>query len=346
VSDQKLHKVRTDQEVSDAIRRAFGRYSLERPAAELFDHQQGRGSRPGPWIRGLAVAALAAAGLLLATLWPGDGQNTALGPAPARAFASWTPKPQRADSDSLADAVARCRNADARGAELPIAATERRGGYTLVLRTDGARRAVCIAGPNGQLLSLPAPPKLPAGEAPPGRANSFPIEEVVYPGPGNPLAERVGILVGRVGPHVGAVEITPDHGVAATATISRGYFVAWWPGTAEDAAHAMIRARSDVGNPVAAFRLLRRDASLVELAQDPSTAEPLPAKVSEEDGSGQRPILTVLTPRPDLSREIVVRLSGHVGADRAAPDCQEFSTDERWRAASPSLAPECRHPSR
>ena len=346
MSDQKLHKVRTDQELSEAIRRAFGRYSLERPAAELFDHQRGRGSRPGPAVRALAVSALAAAGLLLATLWPGDGQYTALGPAPMRAFASWTPKPQRADSDSLADAVARCGNADPRGAELPIAATERRGGYTLVFRTDGARRAVCIAGPHGQLLSLPAPPKLPAGEGRPGPADSFPIEEVAYPGPGNPLAERVGILVGRVAPHVGAVEIRPARGVAVTATVSRGYFVAWWPGAAEDAAHAMIRARSDVGNPVAAFQLLPGDASLVELAQDPSTAEPLPAVVSQVEGSGQQPILTVLTPRADLSREIAVRLSGHVGADPAAPDCQEFSTDEGWRAASPSLAPECRHPSR
>jgi hypothetical protein len=346
VSDRKLRKVSTDQELSEAIRRAFGRYSLERPAAELFDHQHGRGSRRGPAVRALAVAALAAAGLLLATLWPGDGQDTALGPAPARAFASWTPKPRRADADSLADAVARCRRADPRGAELPIAATERRGGFTLVFRTDGARRGVCIAGPHGQLLSLPAPPKLPAGEAPPGRADSFPIEEVVYPGPNNALAERVGILVGRVAPHVGAVEISPAHGVAVTATVSRGYFVAWWPGTAEDAAHAMIRARSDVGNPVAAFQLLGRDASLVELAQDPSTAEPLPAEVSEVDGSGRQPILTVLTPRADLSREIAVRLSGDEGADRAAPDCQEFSTDERWRAASPSLAPKCRYPSR
>jgi hypothetical protein len=346
VSDQELRKVSTDQDLSEAIRRAFSHYSLERPVAELLDHPpRRRGSRSGLAVRGLAVGGLAAVAMLLVALWPGNGQETALGPVPAGAFASWTPRPQRADSDSLADAVARCNRADPRGAELPVAATERRGGYTLVFRTDGARRAVCIAGPQNQLLSLPAPPKLAAGEAPPEQPNRFPIEEVVFPGPRNPLSEQVGIVVGRVGADVRAVEIRPDDGVTVTATVSRGYFVAWWPGTAEDAAHAMITARKHAGRGVADFKLLGGDASFAELARNPSAVEPLPAEVSEVDGSGEMPIMSLLTPQDDFGREIVVHLSAGDGARGTAPDCQEFSTDEEWRAASPSLRPKCRYPS-
>jgi hypothetical protein len=346
VSDQELRKVSTDQDLSEAIRRAFSHYSLERPVAELLDHPpRRRGSRSGLAVRGLAVGGLAAVAMLLVALWPGDGQDTALGPVPAGAFASWTPRPQRADSDSLADAVARCNRADAGGAELPVAATERRGGYTLVFRTDGARRAVCIAGPQNQLLSLPAPPKLAAGEAPPEQPNRFPIEEVVFPGPRNPLSEQVGIVVGRVGAEVRAVEIRPDDGVTITATVSRGYFVAWWPGTAEDAAHAMITARKHAGRGVADFKLLGGDASFAEFARNPSAVEPLPAEVSEVDGSGEMPIMSLLTPQDDFGREIVVHLSAGDGARGTAPDCQEFSTDEEWRAASPSLRPKCRYPS-
>lgn len=346
MSDQELRKVSTDQDLSEAIRRAFSHYSLERPVAELLDHPpRRRGSRSGLAVRGLAVGGLAAVAMLLVALWPGDGQDTALGPVPAGAFASWTPRPQRADSDSLADAVARCNRADPGGAELPVAATERRGGYTLVFRTDGARRAVCIAGPQNQLLSLPAPPKLAAGEAPPEQPNRFPIEEVVFPGPRNPLSEQVGIVVGRVGAEVRAVEIRPDDGVTITATVSRGYFVAWWPGTAEDAAHAMITARKHAGRGVADFKLLGGDASFAEFARNPSAVEPLPAEVSEVDGSGEMPIMSLLTPQDDFGREIVVHLSAGDGARGTAPDCQEFSTDEEWRAASPSLRPKCRYPS-
>jgi hypothetical protein len=346
MSDQELRKVSTDQDLSEAIRRAFSHYSLERPVAELLDHpQRRRGSRSGPAVRWLAVGGLAAAATLLVALWPGDGQQTALSPVPAGAFASWTPRPQRADSESVADAVARCNRADPGGAELPVAATERRGDYTLVFRADGARRAVCIAGPRNQLLALPAPPKLPASEAPPEQPNRFPLKEVVFPGPRNPLAEHVGIVVGRVAADVRAVEIEPDDGVRVTATTSRGYFVAWWPGTAEDAAHATITAWNRPGGPVAEFKLLRGGASLAEFARNPTAVEPLPAEVSEVEGSGKVPIMSILTPQDDFGREIVVHLSAGEGRRGTPPDCKEFSTDEEWRAASPSLPPRCRYSS-
>jgi hypothetical protein len=168
---------------------------------------------------------------------------------------------------------------------------------------------------------------------------------VVFPGPRNPLSEQVGIVVGRVGAEVRAVEIRPDDGVTITATVSRGYFVAWWPGTAEDAAHAMITARKHAGRGVADFKLLGGDASFAEFARNPSAVEPLPAEVSEVDGSGEMPIMSLLTPQDDFGREIVVHLSAGDGARGTAPDCQEFSTDEEWRAASPSLRPKCRYPS-
>jgi hypothetical protein len=345
MSDQELRKVSTDQELSEAIRRAFGHYSLERPTGELLDHpQRRRGSRPRLAIRALAVGGFAGAAILLATLWPGDGQETALAPAPEGAFASWTPTPQAADSHSVAGAVARCDEVDPRGADLPIGATEERGAYTLVFRTDGQRRSVCIAGPQDQLLSLPAPPKI-AGETPPEKPNSFPIEEVVFPGPRNRLAEQVGLVIGRVSPEVGGVEISPDDGAAVTATVSQGYFVAWWPGTADDAAHATISARDEAGSKVADFKLLAGDASFAEFAQNPAAFEPLPAEISATDDSGRLPVMALLTPQGDLDREIALYLGPAEASNGAEPECQEFETDEEWRAASPSLPPKCRYPS-
>ena len=341
--DQQLHKVSTDAELSDAIRQAFGHYSLERSPEEFVDSERPQRGHPRLTGRALAVAATAAAALIVATLSPGGGRDTPLGPAPA-AFASWTPAPRPADPASLRTALVRCNKADPRGAELPVAATERRGDYTLVFRTDGARRAVCIAGPRTQLLSLPAPPKLPTGAARTERSGRFPIEEVVFPGPRNPLAEWVGLVVGRVAADVGAVEIRTPAGVTVTATVSRGYFVAWWPGTAADAAHATIRALRDDGRPAARFRLLRAAASFAGFARNPSAAGVLPAEASGPAGSGRAPIMTLLTPRDDLGREVVVDLGGSERADGVPGRCREFPTDDEWRAASPSLPPECRYP--
>jgi hypothetical protein len=346
MSEQELRKVSTDQDLSQAIRRAFSHYSLERPLGELLDRPHRRRSpRPRLAAPALAAGGLAAAAILLSVTWPGGGPDTALGPAPERAFASWTPMPQPADRDSVRDAVSRCNETDPRGAEVPIAATEQRGAYTLVFRTDGERRAVCIAGPQEQLLSLPAPPKVLAPDTPPAHPDGFAIEETVFPGPRNPLAEQVGLVVGRVSPQVRGVEIDPGESATVTATISQGYFVAWWPGTAEDAAQAMIRARDATGGRVADFRLLPDDASLAEFAQHPSAFDPLPAAVSGLDGSGPQPLVSLLAPRDDFSREIVVYLGGSGGAGGTVPDCREFSTDEEWQAASPSLSPECRYPS-
>jgi hypothetical protein len=345
MSEQELHKVTTDQDLSDAIHRAFSHYTLERSVAELVDRPaRRRGRRPALTARALAVAAVAAAALLVATLAPGGGEDTPLGPGPAGAFASWTPEPERADAALRKAATARCNEADPRGAELPVAATERRGSYTLVFRTDGARRAVCIAGPRSQVLSVPAPPRLPAGGTPPEQPGSFPIEEVAFPGPLSPLAEQLGILVGRVGADVGAVEIKTDDAVAVTATVSRRYFVAWWPGTADDAAHATISARRHDGIPLARFTLLARDASLDELARGAAAAAPLPANVSGLAGSGQMPVMTIGSSHDDLGREIVVYLGGSERPDGTAGVCREFPTDEEWQAASPSLPPQCRYP--
>jgi hypothetical protein len=189
----------------------------------------------------------------------------------------------------LADAKARCEAADPRGAALPLAATEQRGKYTLIFRADGGKRAVCIAGPEDELLVLsPGPVADPPREDLP--SSFFPITEAVFPGPENPVADRIGLVAGRVGSGVREVTIHSSEAKPVAATISRGYFVAWWPGTADGAAHATIEAREEAGAARATFRLLREDLSLAEFVGDPVVEEPFPAEMT--------PASAVLPPRP------------------------------------------------
>jgi hypothetical protein len=287
-----------DGDLAESIRRGFSQYSLECPVEDIIDR-----SRPRTWPRmavpavsAVAVAAVALGALLLAMPIGGGMSGSTL--APERAFASWTPEPAPVPADVLADAKARCDAADSRGAGLPLAATEQRGKYTLIFRADGGKRAVCIAGPEDELLVLTPGPAAdpPREDLPP---TFFPITEMVFPGPGNPMADRIGLVAGRVGSNVAEVTIHSSEAKPVAATISRGYFVAWWPGTADGAAHATIEARGEAGASRATFRMLREDTSLAEFVQDSVVEEPFPAEMT--------PAATLLLARADEpAREIVV----------------------------------------
>jgi hypothetical protein len=267
-----------DGDLAESIRRGFSRYSLDGSVDDLRDRARPR-ALPRlalPAASAVTVAAVAVGALLLAMPLGGDMSGSTL--APERAFASWTPDPAPVPGSVLADAKARCEAADSRGAALPLAATEQRGSYTLIFRADAGKRAVCIAGPEDELLVLSPGPVTdpPLEDLPP---TFFPISEAVFPGPGNPMAGRIGLVVGRVGAGVDGVTIDSREAKAVAATISRGYFVAWWPGTADGAAHATIEARDAADGSRATFRLLREDVSLAEFVQDPVLDEPFPAQM-------------------------------------------------------------------
>jgi hypothetical protein len=299
----------TDGDLAESIRRGFSQYSLDGSVEDLLDRERPRAlpRLAVPAVSALAVAAVAIGALLLALPLGGGMSGSTL--APERAFASWTPDPAPVPGSVLADAKARCEAADSRGAALPLAATEQRGEYTLIFRAGAGKRAVCIAGPEAELLVLSPGPVAdpPVEDLPP---TFFPISEAVFPGPGNPMADRIGLVAGRVGTGVDGVTIHSSEAKPVAATVSGGYFVAWWPGTADGAAHATIEARDEADATRATFRLLREDVSLAEFVQDPVLDEPFPAEMKPMGAT----LLLARAHQP--GREIVV----YPGNVEGAPD--------------------------
>ncbi|MER6511455.1 hypothetical protein ABT158_31880 [Nonomuraea sp. NPDC001636] len=193
--------------------------------------------RPRPFTtrRLVAVAGGVAAGVAAAVLLPGVFGG-------GSAIAAWTATPHTVTGDRAAEAQEKCldhaqdaaRRTTGRELGFRPVVTEGRGPWTLVYVNDGSSRLAeisCLFRDGGIAAaggSTPGPGARPLPPVPPGSARAA-LGAVVSSG-----EESVRIVTGRVGAGVAGVELSTEAKGTVTATVTGGYFAAWWPDAPTD----------------------------------------------------------------------------------------------------------------
>jgi hypothetical protein len=155
---------------------------------------------------GLSGAAATAAIISVVTL------GSSAGPA----FAGWTPVPTRAAPGQTAAALRLC------GSRTPVL-TDTRGPYTASVYAMPNGAGTCVSG-TGVSFSGTAH-GIGEGNVGPGQIQTFVSSS------NDSSGHSLTVLDGRVGAGVTAVRIERSNGTAVTATLSAGWYLAWWPGS-------------------------------------------------------------------------------------------------------------------
>lgn len=198
---------------SQHAREVFQRI-VEQPRVGTNRHQA-RGVLSGVRLRvrvavgGAGIGAVAAA--LLFTLLPGSTV------APASAFAGWTARPESALMHGLATASRACG-----GLNDPVL-SEARGPFTAAVYASTSGGTACLVGPGLSFVGSVGGARAPDNRFKPGQVGV--TADTGTTGQGRGFI----VLTGRVGSAVRAVVIHRRRGPDVTASISGGWFLAWWP---------------------------------------------------------------------------------------------------------------------
>jgi hypothetical protein len=163
-----------------------------------------------PALGALGVSATAAA--VVATV--------VLGSSAAPAFAGWSPTPTSPATGQLAAAEQAC------SATLgtPVL-TDTRGPYTASIYADATSSHTCLQGGSLSIAS---------GNRGPNQANvSAGQVQLFGSGMQNSSGQALTLVDGRIGAGVTSVTIDRSDGSSVQATVSGGWYLAWWPGTAQ-----------------------------------------------------------------------------------------------------------------
>lgn len=208
-----------DQLQSD-LREALRARAAQIPAAaavrltRLDYRPRTRRLRP-PVAIGAVASAAAAAGTLAVII--------SLGAGTSNAFAGWSAKPTKAAPGQLAAASAACRQSQSSVAGDPLAIADTRGPFTFSVYANSESTISCIQGPSFVALSQSqssSPLSVPAGQ--------LQLASAHRSDRGN---RAFGFAYGRTGTGVSAVTLVLDDGTKVQATVSGGWFIAWWPGS-------------------------------------------------------------------------------------------------------------------
>ena len=162
-----------------------------------------------PAFGALGVSATAAAAIVAVTL----------GSSAAPAFAGWSSTPTRPTAGQLAAAEQEC------SANLGAPAlTDTRGPYTVSIYADATSSHLCLEG--GSLSIASTNSGATQADVPPGRV------QLSGSGIENSSGQALTLVDGRIGAGVTSVTIDRSDGDSVQATVSGGWYLAWWPGTA------------------------------------------------------------------------------------------------------------------
>lgn len=220
-----------DASVSSEVRQAFDRYHFNMPVAQIAAPRRRGTSR---WVvaTGIGIVALS---LWVASAFPPAGQ-------PRVAFAGWAPVPTLSDATLAAAAASACSIGDA--GPMSLVAQDQRGNAATMLYAGGGQLSICLVLRDGTGAVVAAASGLTrlAGSADPL------VLDTGMSSDKSPQSDGLWIVAGRVTPEVRSVIVSRTAGPDVAATVSSGYFVAWWP-TADKA--TTITAKDAAGTELA-----------------------------------------------------------------------------------------------
>ncbi|MFP3713507.1 hypothetical protein [Puerhibacterium sp. TATVAM-FAB25] len=158
---------------------------------------------------------------------------------------SWTPAPATLAVDGTTGAAHRCASA-ATDAETVLA--EQRGSFRLLVSVDHAHVRSCLLAGDAVVASVVGPPATAPG---PGSAG---VSVLGYAGAAVDR-DHVTVTYGYAGGDVDAVVVARPDGLDVEATVTDGWWVAWWPGVPEDDAVLRVLGPEPASTPlVQAYR--------------------------------------------------------------------------------------------
>jgi hypothetical protein len=176
-----------------------------------IDYRPRRRRRPTlPALGALGVSATAVAVVAVLTL--------ASNAAPA--FAGWSPTPTPPAAGQLAASEQAC----SANLGTPVL-TDTRGPYTASIYADATSSHTCLEGGSLSIASSNAEPSqadVPAGQV-----------QLTGSGMKNSSGQALTLVDGRIGAGVTSVTIDRSDGSSVQATVSGGWYLAWWPGTVQ-----------------------------------------------------------------------------------------------------------------
>jgi len=160
-----------------------------------------------------AIGAAGAGGIAVAV-----AAILTLGSGTAPAFAGWKPVPTAPTRGQLAQAAQAC------GEDLgsPVL-SDSRGPYTASIYANTTTTEVCLSG-NGASMSSTSTSGSPASVA----AGQIELDGT---GTRDAAGNALTLVDGRTGAGVTGVTIERSDGTSVQATVSNGWYLAWWPGS-------------------------------------------------------------------------------------------------------------------
>jgi hypothetical protein len=141
-----------------------------------------------------------------------------LGSSAAPAFAGWSPTP----TPPLAGQLAAAEQACSANLGTPVL-TDTRGPYTASIYADATTSHTCLQGGSLSIASSNSGPNqtdISAGQV---QLNGLGMK--------NSSGQALTLVNGRIGTGVTSVTIERSDGSSVRATVSGGWYLAWWPGT-------------------------------------------------------------------------------------------------------------------
>lgn len=252
-----------DAALYSAVRRAFSSYRVRQH--EAGSRTERHLSTPKRRLLAMSVAGVPLAAIVVVAVLV-LGNLT----APPAAFAGWTAMPTSTDPAVAEIVEGACRkllhhpaddpnfermyNEEQRGkisawpdpATLPLVAQDQRGEVILAFFTDGRIYADCTIQQNGER----GYGAIGMGEIEGERSGTLRVLGGMSAEGSSDGVPPLRSVIGDVAPEVASVTIERADGEPVTATVRGGYFLAWWPSSAEI---VRITAYDEEGNALAAI---------------------------------------------------------------------------------------------
>ena len=223
--------------VADAIRRSFAPFRFERPVDRLSTRRTGL--RLG---RGAVSFAAIAVGAVV--LWVASAAPFTAGPRIT--FAGWAPNPIAPDVALTAASESVCGMQQGTSAT-SLRAQDQRGTAAALLFEDGGQLSVCLVTRDNAGAVVAAAAGASHLASNPGTL----AVDTTLSAPASAQNPGVMVVAGRISPAAASVDVHREDDIVVHATVTSGFFLAWWP---SEAKVVQVVALDHAGNVVAEVR--------------------------------------------------------------------------------------------